>query len=299
MDSPLFIGSAAALVTPFSRGQIDFDALARLIDFQLTHHSDALTVCATTGEAPTLTQNEKDSILSFTLERVNGRVPVIMGTGANNTACAVAQTKRAQVLGAQGALVVTPYYNKTTQRGLIAHYTAVADSTPLPLILYNVPSRTGLNMLPETAAQLAEHPNIIGIKEACTDISQISELARLTCGRLALYSGNDDMVLPVLALGGIGVISACANVIPAKMHALTAAWHAGQINQARKIQLDLLPLCRALFSEVNPIPVKAALRMMGLCSDEVRLPLVPMSEEKSRPLGDVLQSLGLPTAPEE
>ena len=299
MNSPLFIGSAAALVTPFSSHTIDFESLARLIDFQLSHQSDALAVCATTGEASTLTQYEKDSILSFTLERVNGRVPVIMGTGSNNTSCAITQTKRARDLGAQGALVVTPYYNKTTQRGLIAHYSAVADGADLPLILYNVPSRTGLNMLPETAARLAEHPHITGIKEACSDITQIAELARLTRGRLALYSGNDDMVLPVLALGGVGVISACANVIPSKMHALTEAWHSGQIDRARTIQLDMLPLCRLLFSEVNPIPIKAALGMMGLCSDEVRLPLVPMSKEKSRPLSDLLQSLGLLSAPEE
>ena len=299
MTSPLFIGSAAALVTPFSRNEIDFSALGRLIDFQLTHQSDALVLCATTGEASVLTQHERDSILDFALTRVNGRIPVLMGTGSNNTACAISQTKRAQSLGSQGALVVTPYYNKTTQGGLLAHYTAIADAVNLPLILYNVPSRTGLNMLPETAARLAEHPNIAGIKEACTDVSQLAELARLTVGRMALYSGNDDAVLPVLALGGSGVISACANVIPRQMHALTQAWQAGQPEQARALQLELLPLCRLLFCEVNPIPIKAALHLMGLCSDELRLPLIPLNEKSRIPLCDALHSLGILPCSEE
>ena len=293
MRKALFYGSAAALVTPFRGGLIDFEALGRLIDFQLKHQSDALVVCGTTGEASTLTQHEKDSILSFSLERVNGRIPVIMGTGSNSTSAASAQTKRAGELGASGALAVTPYYNKTTQSGLIAHYTAVADASDLPIILYNVPSRTGLNMHPETAARLCEHPNIAGLKEACSDISQIAELARLTKGRLALYSGNDDLVLPVLALGGSGVISACANVIPAQMRAITEAWRTGDCEQARSAQLSVLPLCRALFSEVNPIPLKAALHKMELCADEVRLPLIPMSTEKRRPLYDAMRTFGL------
>ena len=291
MDRTLFRGSGVALVTPFYDGEIDFPALGRLIDRQLAAGTDAIIVCGTTGEPPTLTQTEKDEILAYALERTNDRVPVIAGAGCNSTKESIRQAARAHALGADGILAVTPYYNKTTQAGLIAHFTAIADAARLPLILYNVPSRTGLNLLPETAAALSAHPNICGIKDAAGDISQTAELMRAAEGRLTLYAGNDDQVLPVLALGGQGVISAAANVIPRRMHRLAEAWFEGEIGAARAVQLEILPLVRHLFAEVNPIPVKAALQLMGLCRADVRLPLVRLSESRWRPLKEALIAL--------
>ncbi|MBQ2955816.1 MAG: 4-hydroxy-tetrahydrodipicolinate synthase [Clostridia bacterium] len=294
MNSTLFTGSGAALVTPFADGKIDFDALGRLIDLQLTGGTDALVVCGTTGEPSTLTQAEKDAVLGFTLERADGRIPVIMGTGANCTAAAAAQSARAQKMGADGLLVVTPYYNKTTQPGLIAHFSAVADAVSIPVILYNVPSRTGVNLLPETAARLSEHKNILGIKEASGDITQCAELARLCGESMALYSGNDDQTLPMLALGAQGVISVAANIAPDRMHELTSSWFSGDAARSRALQLSLLPLIRQLFSEVNPIPVKAALEIMGVCRADVRLPLVRFSQEKWSALREEIIRLSLP-----
>ncbi len=291
MDSSLFTGSGAALITPFLNGEVDFEALARLTDMQLAGGTDALIVCGTTGESATMTQTEREAALNFVIRRAGGRVPVIMGTGANCTAVSVEQSVRAQDLGADALLVVTPYYNRATQEGLTDHYTAIADAVQIPLILYNVPSRTGVNLLPQTAARLSHHPNIRGIKEASGDISQIAELARLCGDEIALYSGNDDQVLPVLALGGQGVISVAANVAPEKMHALVSAWFSGDTDRARSMQLSLLPLIRQLFSEVNPIPVKAALSIMGLCSPEMRLPLTTFSEEKWTMLQAALEEL--------
>lgn len=293
MNSRLFTGCGTALITPFFDDRVDFEALGRLIDLQLAGGADALVVCGTTGEPPTLTQAEKDSVLEFALQRVNGRVPVIAGTGSNSTSAAVAQSRRAQALGADGLLVVTPYYNRTTQRGLIAHFTAVADAVDLPVILYNVPSRTGVNLLPETAARLSEHENIMGVKEASGDISQALELARLCGGSMALYSGNDDQVLPFLALGAQGVISVAANIAPGLMHRLTASWLEGNTGACRSIQLSLLPLIRLLFSEVSPVPVKAALEMMGICRADVRLPLLRFSQEKWNALREEMERLGL------
>ncbi len=279
MDQSLFTGSGVAMVTPFLNGEVDFKALGRMIERQISQGTDALVVCGTTGEPPTLTEEEKERIIAFSVERAAGRIPVIAGTGCNNTAASVRQSIRARELGADGLLVVTPYYNKTTQRGLVEHYTAIADAAQLPVILYNVPSRTGMNLLPETAARLAEHPMIRGVKEAGGDISQIAELARLAGDRIALYSGHDDQVLPMLALGGQGVISVAANVVPTIMHELVAAWFAGDIARSRALQFAVNPLCRQLFSEVNPIPVKAALALMGLCRADVRPPLTNISPE--------------------
>ena len=294
MNSRLFTGCGTALITPFLNDRIDFAGLGRLIDLQLAGGADALIVCGTTGEPPTLTQDEKDSILEFALQRTGGRIPVITGTGANSTKAAVGQSVRAQKLGAEALLVVTPYYNKSTQRGLLAHYTAIADAVDIPLILYNVPSRTGVNLLPETAARLAEHNNILGFKEASGDISQAAELSRLCGERMALYSGNDDQVLPLLALGAQGVISVAANIAPDVMHRMVMDWLAGNIAASRAMQLHLLPLIRLLFSEVNPIPVKAALEMMGVCRADVRLPLTRLSEEKWDALKTELERLCLP-----
>ena len=286
----LFRGSGVALVTPFKDGSVDYDAMGRLIDWQIECGTDAVIVCGTTGEAATLDAGERDEILAFALERVNGRAPVVAGTGTNCTAVSVRQTRRARALGADGVLAVTPYYNKASQAGLIAHYTAIADAADLPVILYNVPSRTGVNLLPETAEKLAAHPNICGIKEACGDAAQQAELARAVGGRLALYAGNDDQTLSILALGGQGVISAAANVVPGPMHEIVFSWSAGDMIRSREIQLSLLPLIRQLFADVNPIPVKAALSMLGLCREEVRLPLTPLDEQKKKTLRAVLEA---------
>ena len=280
MNDRLFKGSATALITPFLHGKIDFPAFGRLIDRQLEAGTDALVVCGTTGEPPTLTQAEKDSLLEFALRRADHRVPVIAGTGTNCTRTSIEQSVRAEKLGADALLIVTPYYNKSAQQGLIAHYTAIADAVGIPIILYNVPSRTGVNLLPETAARLAEHKNIMGVKEASGDLSQFAELSRLCSGKLALYAGNDDQTLPMLSLGAQGVISAAANAVPEEMRRLVSSWFAGDADTARACQLELLPLIRLLFSEVNPIPVKAALEIMGLCRAEVRLPLTGFPPEK-------------------
>jgi len=291
MNKALFTGCGTALITPFSDGEIDFTALGRLIERQIEGGTDALIVCGTTGEPAALTQEEKDAVLAFAVQRADGRVPVIAGTGTNCTKIAAAQSVRAEKLGADGLLVVTPYYNKATQQGLIAHFTAVADAVDIPVILYNVPSRTGVNLLPETAARLMEHRNIQGIKEASGDISQFAELSRLCGGRSALYAGNDDQVLPMLALGAQGVISAAANAVPEQMKALVSAWFSGETKRSRELQLALLPLIRLLFSEVNPIPVKAAMEIMDLCSAEVRLPLTRFSGEKWDELQEELDRL--------
>ena len=293
MNKSLFTGCAAALATPFSDGEIDFTALGRLIDMQLQSGTDALVVCGTTGEPATLTQEEKDSVLEFTLERVGGRIPVIAGTGTNCTKITIAQSRRAQKLGADGLLMITPYYNKATQQGLLAHFTAAAEAVDLPVILYNVPSRTGVNLLPETAARLMEQQNIMGIKEASGDISQFAELSRLCGDRAALYAGNDDQVLPMLSLGAQGVISAAANAAPGLMHRLVSSWFEGDAEVCRTVQLALLPLMKLLFSEVNPIPVKAALEIMGICRADVRLPLTRFSEEKWALLRAEIERLGI------
>ena len=291
MNERLFTGCGTALITPFSDGEIDFEAFGRLIDRQLAAGTDALIVCGTTGEPATLTQDEKDALLAFALRRAAGRVPVIAGTGTNCTKISVGQAVRAENLGADALLVVTPYYNKATQQGLIAHYAAIAAAVRLPIILYNVPSRTGVNLLPETAAQLMEQENIMGIKEASGDLSQFAELSRLCGGRLALYAGTDDQTLPMLSLGAQGVISAAANAVPEEMHHLVSAWFEGDVRGSCAMQLSLLPLLRLLFSEVNPIPVKAALELLGLCRAELRLPLTRLSEEKWEPLRAELEHL--------
>ena len=290
MNQTLFTGCGTALITPFSGGEIDFPALGRLIDRQIEGKTDALIVCGTTGEPPTLTLAEKDSILAFALERANGRIPVFMGTGTNCTAVSVRQSVRAQQMGADGLLVVTPYYNRYTQNGLIAHYNAIADAVDLPLILYSVPSRTGVNLLPETAARLSEHPNILGLKEASGNISQIAETARLCGDRIALYSGNDDQILPILSLGGQGVISVASNVVPRFVSDLTDAWFSGDAARCLQLQLTLLPLAKQLFCEVNPIPVKAALEIMGLCRADVRLPLTRLSPDQWKSLEAALKA---------
>ena len=276
MKKTIFTGAATAIITPLCENGIDFEQFGRLIDWQINEGIDAIVVCGTTGEASTLTDEEHRDAIAFAVKQVAGRVPVIAGTGSNDTAYAIDLTRFACEAGVDGILLVTPYYNKATQKGLIESFRAVADISTKPIILYNVPSRTGCNILPATAAILAEHPNIVAIKEASGNISQIAELAALTRGKLDIYSGNDDQIVPILALGGKGVISVLSNPMPKATSELCHKFFAGDVEGSLKMQLDLLPFVNALFCEVNPIPVKAAMAAMGYCENSVRLPLTVM-----------------------
>lgn len=289
MSEALFQGCATALLTPFRQGNIDDCALERLIDFQLENGIDALVACGTTGEPATLTAQEWEHVLSFVISRVKGRVPVIAGTGGNNTADVIARARRARELGADAQLCVTPYYNKTSQAGLIAHYRAIARDGALPAILYNVPSRTGLNMQPDTLAALAGEENIIAMKEASGSMGQIMEMIRLCGDRIAFYSGSDELTAPLRAMGGQGVISVTANIAPALMRDMAHL----PLEKAAALNIRLLPLIDALFSQVNPIPVKAAAAMMGLCDNEVRLPLTTLPDELAQKLRTEMQKAGL------
>lgn len=274
MKNAVFTGSATALVTPFDHsGEVNFENLGELIDWQIEEGTDALVVCATTGECATLTDREWESIVDYTVQRVSGKIPVVAGIGRNDTRHTLWLNKRAKSLGVQGTLAVTPYYNKTTQSGLLRHYYTVADSADLPMLLYNVPSRTGMTVTAETYSALAQHPNIYGVKEASGDFGLLLKMRMLCPEDFALYSGNDDQIVPIMALGGIGVISTMANVIPAKTHEICALWQAGETAQAAALQISCQPLIQALFREVNPIPVKAALAMLDRDSGYVRQPL--------------------------
>ena len=292
MKKIVFTGSATAMVTPFTDDGIDLVALNRTLDYQMAQSTDALVMAGTTGEPSTMSMNEKADLIEHTVERVNGRLPVIAGVGGNNTKQVILEAKQAKALGVDALLAVTPYYNKTTQAGMVAHFNAVADATDLPIILYNVPSRTGLNMLPETLCAVVEHENIVAIKEASSDIVQIAEMARL-CPDISLYSGNDDQIVPILSLGGRGVISVLSNVAPKQVHDMCALWFAGDVNAAKDLQLHLLPLVKALFCEVNPIPVKAAVERMGFVTGGVRLPLVSMTAANFARLEKELKAVGL------
>ncbi|MGI5908100.1 MAG: 4-hydroxy-tetrahydrodipicolinate synthase [Christensenellales bacterium] len=274
----IFTGSGVAIVTPFSDSGVNFDTFGKLIDFQIEQGTDAIVVCGTTGEPSTMSAREKEAAIAFAVERANKRVPVVAGTGGNNTAAVIEASRRAQDLGANALLIVTPYYNKCTQAGAVAHYNAVADAVDLPIIVYNVPSRTSFNILPDTLLKMSEHPNIAAVKEASGNISQITEMFRLCAGNLDFYSGNDDHIFALLALGGKGVISVVANVAPRDTHELVAAFLRGDITASRDLQFRLNPLVRALFSEVNPIPAKAALNLMGFDMGDPRMPLTRISE---------------------
>lgn len=288
----LFTGCACALVTPFTReGALDEAALARLTQWHIAQGTDALVVCGTTGEASTMAEYEQTAALRAVVEAAQGRLPVLAGVGGNDTKKVISACRRAAREGAAGALAVTPYYNKTTQEGLVAHYTAVADASPLPIICYNVPGRTGLNLLPATMAALARHANIAGLKEAAGDMAQAMETIRLCGPDFAVYSGCDELTLPLLACGGAGVISTAANVVPARMRALCAKYFAGDLAGARREQFALAELIAALFARVNPIPVKAAASLLGLCENIVRLPLVPMRAEETGELRAQLERL--------
>ena len=293
MKNTVFTGVATAIITPLTKDGIDFPKFKKLIDWQIDAGVDAIVVAGTTGEASTLTDEEHREAISFCVKEVGGRVPVIAGTGSNDTAYAIELTRFACEAGVDAVLIVTPYYNKATQNGLVATFTAIADASTKPCILYNVPSRTGCNILPKTAARLAEHPNIVGIKEASGNISQIAELAALVGDKLDIYSGNDDQIVPVLALGGAGVISVLSNVMPRETHDMCRLFFEGKVAESRKLQLDLLPLVNALFCEVNPIPVKAACAAMGFCDNYLRLPLTSMEEANEKNLLAIMKQHGL------
>ena len=288
----IFRGSGVAIVTPFQNGQVDFTAFTRLIELQIANRTDAIICAATTGESSTLSTDERLSVIQFVVERVNGRVPVIASTGGNNTEEVVNNSKSAEAIGVDGLLVVTPYYNKTTQAGLVRHYFTVADAVETPIIVYNVPSRTGLNVLPQTMAELCTHENIVGTKEASGNIEQIVNIAAL-CPQCDIYSGNDDHVLPVLSIGGKGVISTIANIVPGEMHALCEAFFKGDLQLARQLQLQLIPIWKAAFCEVNPIPLKAMMGLMQLCEPDVRLPLVEPSTASMRLIEETLKGYEL------
>lgn len=293
MKNTIFTGAATALVTPLNENGVDYNQLERLIEWQINEGIDAIVSVGTTGEGSTLTDEEHKNVIKFTVEKVNGRVPVIAGTGSNDVAYAIDLTKYACEVGADAMLLVTPYYNKATQKGLIASFTAIADASTKPCILYNVPSRTGCNLLPETCKVLAKHPNIVAIKEACGNISQIAKLASLVGDEMDIYSGNDDQIVPVLSLGGKGVISVLSNIMPKKTSQICKDYLNGNTKKALDAQLELLPLIDALFCEVNPIPVKAAVAKMGYCDNYLRLPLTPMEENNANKLYKLMEEQNL------
>ncbi len=287
MNQSIFKGIATALITPFTAsGEVDYDAYGRLIDWQIESGIDAIVSCGTSGEGPTLSDAEHKEVVRYAVERANGRVPVIAGTGSNDTAYAVELTKFASEVGADAMLVVTPYYNKATQEGLYRSFMTIADASTKPLILYNVPSRTGCNIRPATYLRLSEHENIQAIKEANGNISAIVETMSLVHGKLDLYSGNDDQIVPILSMGGLGCISVLSNLLPKETCEITRRYFAGDVAGAAELQMRYVPLINALFCEVNPIPAKAAMAAMGYCEDVLRLPLTPMeSANRERLLG--------------
>ena len=292
---PIFKGAGVAIVTPFTQDdKVNFEELGKMIDFQIAGGTDAIIICGTTGESSTLTHEEHDACIKFAVEHTAGRVPVIAGTGSNSTAEAIRLSTHAQNNGADALLLVTPYYNKATQKGLIQHYTAIANSVDLPIILYNVPSRTGVNILPQTAVTLAKNvKNIVAVKEASGNISQVAELAALADGCIDIYSGNDDQVVPLLSLGGVGVISVLSNVMPKLTHDMVMSYLNGDVKLSRQLQLSVMNLNKALFCEVNPIPVKEALNMMGWNAGAVRSPLCEMEPQHKELLRKELAAMKL------
>lgn len=282
--------SGTAIATPFDERGINFEEYKKLVEFQIVQGADAIIVCGTTGESSTMSNTEKEDLIKFTVDIVDKRIPVIAGTGGNNTASVIELSKYAETVGADGLLVVTPYYNKTTQQGLVSHYTAIANSVSLPIILYNVPSRTGLNITPETYLELSKIENIVAVKEASGNISQVAKIAKLCRDNLNIYSGNDDQVLPILSLGGLGVISVLSNIYPKYVHNMVINYLSGKHEEALKAQLNSLSLINALFSEVNPIPIKEALNILGFNFGKPRLPLVEMSETGKENLQHIIEN---------
>ena len=291
----IFKGAGVAIATPFyADGSVNYDEFAKLIDFQIENGTDAIIVCGTTGESATLSEEEHVDVIRYCVEKVGGRIPVVAGTGSNSTETAIMLSKAAEEAGADAVLVVTPYYNKATQKGLICHYKMVAESISLPVIMYNVPSRTGCNILPKTAVTLCrEVENIVGIKDATGNISQTIEMMAMADGCIDLYSGNDDQILPILACGGLGVISVLSNVAPRQTHDICAKFFEGDVEGARKLQYEAIPLCNALFCEVNPIPVKKALEYIGIEAGPLRLPLTEIEPEHAEMLKDAMKAFGI------
>ncbi|WP_040212013.1 4-hydroxy-tetrahydrodipicolinate synthase [Clostridium polynesiense] len=290
---PIFTGSGVAIITPFTENGVDFDKLKELIEWHISEKTDAIIVCGTTGEASTMTEAERKETIKFTVDTVNKRIPVIAGTGTNNTAASIAMSKWAESIGVDGLLVITPYYNKTTQKGLVEHFKAINDEVNTPIIIYNVPGRTGMNITVSTLKQLCSLSNVKAIKEASGNISQIAEFKAVCGDKIDIYSGNDDQIIPILSLGGIGVISVLANIMPRKVHEMCSLYLQGKVKDALKIQLDTLSLTNALFIETNPIPVKTALNLMGLSVGNLRLPLCSMSENNLNILKEELNKNNL------
>ena len=294
MKKPVFTGAAVAIITPMNAdGTVNFEEFGRIIEDQIAGHTDAIVVCGTTGESATMPDAEHLSVIDYCVKKVNHRIPVIAGTGSNDTAHGINLTQSAEKLGADAVLLVTPYYNKTSQQGLIQHFTALANATSLPCILYNVPSRTGVNILPETAYELSKIPNINAIKEASGNIAQVAKIAQLCGDALNIYSGNDDQIVPLLALGGKGVISVLSNVAPRETHEICQNWFDGDIAASLAAQLKYLPLCEALFCDVNPIPVKCAMNQLGYQAGSCRLPLVDTSKANQERIHNALHTAGL------
>ena len=294
----IFTGAGVAIVTPMKEnGDVNFEKLGEILEEQIQEGTDSIVICGTTGESSTLTHEEHLETIKYTIDKVNKRIPVIAGTGSNCTETAIYLSTEAEKYGADGVLLVTPYYNKATQKGLIEHYTKIANSIKIPVILYNVPSRTGINIQPKTVAYLVEHvENIVGIKEASGDIAQVAEMAALTRGKLDIYSGNDNQIVPRLSLGGKGVISVLSNVAPRFTHDMVAKYLNGDIKESCDMQLDAMPLINALFSEVNPIPVKAAMNLMGMEVGPLRSPLTEMEEANKEKLKEEMVKFGLKLA---
>ncbi|MCB2360192.1 4-hydroxy-tetrahydrodipicolinate synthase [Clostridium estertheticum] len=290
----IFKGSGVALITPFNERGVDFKKLEELIEWHITSKTDAIVVCGTTGEASTMTEQEKKETIKFVVDLVNKRIPVIAGTGSNSTADAISMSRWAEKIGVDGLLVITPYYNKTTQKGLIEHFKAIANSVTSPIVIYNVPSRTGMNINPTTLLELCVIPNIVAIKEASGNIGQIAQIKALCRDNLDVYSGNDDQVIPILSLGAMGVISVLANIIPTDMHNMCELYFNGEHEKALEIQLGYLPLNNAVFIETNPIPVKTAMNLMGMGVGSLRLPLCEMYENNLEFLKKELKSYNIP-----
>ena len=293
MKELVFKGCGTAISTPFTESGVNFKEFGKLLEFQIENNVDAIIVCGTTGESSTMTTEEKKETIKYAIDKVNKRTKVIVGTGSNNTKTAIEMSKYAEIVGADAVLLVTPYYNKTTQAGLVEHYKAIANSITIPVILYNVPSRTGLNITPATCFELSKVKNIVAVKEASGNISQVAEIANLCKDNLAIYSGNDDQILPILSLGGLGVISVLSNIIPKDVHNMVENFFNGNIKEATRLQLDTLKLTSALFSEVNPIPVKAACNEMGFNVGIPRLPLVEMSDSGKERLKTEMKNYGV------
>ena len=293
MKKILFEGCGTAIATPFNENGVNLEEFKRLVEDQIENNVDALIVCGTTGESATMTEEERLQTIECAVKTSNGRIPIIAGTGANNTKAVIEMNKKVEQLGVDGVLIVTPYYNKTTQEGLLAHYKVIAENTKLPIILYNVPSRTGVNIKPETCLKLSKISNIVAIKEASGDLSQIAEIINLCGEELSIYSGNDDQIVPVLSLGGKGVISVLANVAPKETHDMVQKYLDGDVVGAREIQIKAIPLCEALFCEVNPIPVKKAVELMGLCEGNLRMPLTELEPEHTEKLKKAMTGFGV------